>query len=245
MFFYILHVLEGKDRKALIMEQESEQVDRYDEILNSLLQGWPLQYVLNRASFYDMDLFVDENVLIPRPETEELVAWITEDLKDKELKILDVGTGSGCIAVALKKLLPQCKLLACDLSANALKVAKHNAKEQEVEIEFLQLDALTQQLPIVDVIVSNPPYIPLSEKAEMQSSVTEYEPEMALFVNDADPLVFYKILIEHALKQGAKAYFEIHEEMKEQLSQVLQAYNCNFEFRKDLQSKYRMLRIEI
>lgn len=245
IFFYSLHVLEKKDRKALIFDEQTKVSKQYEQILRALIEGKPIQYILKRASFFDMDLFVNESVLIPRPETEELVQWVVDEVSSKDKSIIDIGTGSGCIAISLKKQLDNTDILACDISAEALNVAIRNAEEQGVYIKHLQLDALKEELPKVNIIVSNPPYIPQRERIEMLQRVVDHEPELALFIDDNDPLIFYRSLIAHGAKQGAKVYFEIHEEMKEELEQLVKSFGYTFEFRKDLQNKYRMLKIEI
>ena len=183
---------------------------------------------------YGMELYVDKSVLIPRPETEELVDWIVKDIKasgkdvfqkaatdadvTKQLKILDVGTGSGCIALALKKTMPKAEVWGCDVSDEALNVARRNGSDLDVRVDFQGIDFLDEAqrklLPTVDIIVSNPPYIPATEKEHMNANVTTHEPHTALFVPDNDPLVFYKAIIEFSKKRlydNGSVYLEIHE----------------------------------
>ena len=173
-------------------------VEHLDKSLKQLLSHRPVQYVLGEVWFYKMKLKVNEHVLIPRPETEELVESVIKDSRilNSPLHILDIGTGSGCIAIALQKQLPLIHVTAIDVSEDALAVAMENAREQNVEINFLQIDFLNngswKQLPSFDIIISNPPYIPSSEKSQLAKNVTDHEPHLALFVDDDDPFIFIK-----------------------------------------------------
>jgi release factor glutamine methyltransferase len=195
---------------------------------------------------------VNDQVLIPRPETEELVDWIIEyaEIKGKALRILDIGTGSGCIAIALKKALPEAKVSAIDISTNALKIAASNADELNAEIEFIPLDILnTAFLPDqYDVIVSNPPYIPLQEMKNMELQVTDYEPNIALFVPDEDPLVFYKAIARLAklhLASNGQLFFEIHYDQGDAMIALLDEMHFHAELRADLFGKDRMIRASL
>lgn len=230
------------------------QMDLLKEYTSQLLQHRPVQYVLEEAWFCGMKFYVNEQVLIPRPETEELVDWAVRDMKEarneNKLCILDVGTGSGCIAVALKKELPGAQVVACDISEGALQVAGRNAASNGVQPNFLQLDFLQPEqrgrLPLIDVLVSNPPYIPLAGKATLHPHVLAYEPHLALFVADADPLIFYREIGRFAqtqLRRTMHIYVEIHEDMARSVSELF--YACGFdkvEVRKDLQGKERMMK---
>jgi len=191
---------------------------------------------------------VDENVLIPRPETEELVDWISKE--NSEGVMLDIGTGSGCIPVSLKKKLPVADIHACDVSGSALIVAQKNANENKTPIQFHQLDFLDPEqrksLPSFDIIVSNPPYIPQKDKPEMHKNVLNHEPHIALFVEDDDPLIFYKAIASFAtdhLKKDGAIYMEIHERLGRD---VLRLFNesgfTKTILRKDLQEKDRMVK---
>ncbi|MBE7172110.1 MAG: peptide chain release factor N(5)-glutamine methyltransferase [Williamsia sp.] len=232
----------------------AEQLALLEKDTAQLLQHRPVQYVLGEAWFWGMKFFVNEQVLIPRPETEELVDWILHDLKQagrkSKPKILDVGTGSGCLAIALKKEWPGAQMIACDVSREALLVAGKNAAANAVQVDFLQTDFLQPEqrnrLPVVDVLVSNPPYIPIDDKKDMQPHVLQYEPHLALFVENNDPLIFYKAMAGFAKKhllQGGALYAEIHEHMGQAVSELFQAEGFRkVEVRKDLQGRERMVR---
>lgn len=222
---------------------------------HALLQHTPVQYVLNEAWFSDMRLYVDENVLIPRPETEELVDWLLHDLGEQNKNnggwILDIGTGSGCIPLAIKKKLPGTNVHACDVSEAALNVARKNATDQQLEISFHLLDILSvaerDQLPLFDIIISNPPYILSEEKNEMAPNVLNHEPEKALFVPGNDALVFYSAIADFAathLKEEGLVYLEIHEERGNDIVQLYKDKGFKaIELRKDLQGKDRMVKL--
>jgi release factor glutamine methyltransferase len=204
-----------------------------------------------------MKLAVNKHVLIPRPETEELVEWVIETLKewpqktDRQYKMLDVGTGSGCIAIALQKNLPAYfESWACDINDEALTVARKNADDNKALVDFIQLDLLDEhqrkQLPHIDVIVSNPPYIPQKEKEKMQDNVVQYEPSMALFVPDNDPLQFYKALIafgKEKLQSGGYLFVDVHENYGTETKELIETAGYKeVEMKKDLQGKHRMIR---
>lgn len=198
--------------------EAGENVERrIDETVGRLLNGEPIQYIFGRARFYGMNLKVTPDVLIPRPETEELVDLIVKDCGDRsDLRVLDVCTGSGCIAIALARNLPFSQVDAIDISGAALAVARSNAAELKAAIKFSEADALNMQAPEAgryDIIVSNPPYIAEHERAEMDPNVLEHEPALALFVPDSDPLRFYIAIARYALKalrEDGRLYFEIN-----------------------------------
>jgi release factor glutamine methyltransferase len=219
----VFESIAGITRPLMVREPlknlDEDIVNRLKDCLTELQKHKPVQYVTGEAWFYNMKLHVSPAVLIPRPETEELAAALIQFLKDKPTAtILDVGTGSGCIAIAAKKNLPNVKISAIDISEDALSVAKKNATGQGTDIEFIQLDFLDERLwsglPGYDVIVSNPPYIPENEKSTLDKNVAAFEPHTALFVENNQPLVFYeKIALfgkEH-LKPGGKIFLETHE----------------------------------
>jgi release factor glutamine methyltransferase len=236
-------------KDTLLNEMMQEQ---YLKAEDALLKGRPLQYVSGTAWFMGKAYFVNEHVLIPRPETEELVQWIIDDsqINKSTISILDIGTGSGCIAIALKNLLPDCRVSALDFSNEALSVASKNAESQGVEIEFLQIDILTPAerniLPMFDVIVSNPPYIPVSASGAMHINVKDFEPASALFVPDTDPLVFYSAIasfgLEH-LNNNGYIYCETDSGHTEACKILFEQYGYSpVEIRKDMNGNWRMLK---
>ncbi len=232
-----------------------EQKDLLNNCTAQLLEHNPVQYVLHEAWFAGMQFYVDKNVLIPRPETEELVEWITKEVYSLEFEVysfLDIGTGSGCIPIVLKKKISSLEVHALDISAGALNVAKKNAALQKTEIVFHQLDILNKEewkrLPKFDIIVSNPPYIKQSEANEMPENVLLHEPHIALFVPDEDGLLFYKAIavfgLQHLNKNG-KLFFEINEASGKEICLLLEEYGyTNIELKKDMQGKDRMAKAE-
>ena len=205
----------------------------------------PIQYVLRKTTFMDLEFKVNSSVLIPRPETEELVRlMLKEDLDGKE--ILDIGTGSGCIAISLAKNLPNAKVTALDISEEALEVAKENARLNNVNIEFINTDIFSYKSEKkYDVIVSNPPYVIESEKSLIKSNVLKYEPEIALFVDDNKPIIYYNIILKFAkksLNNEGKIYFEMNEKYKEELRKLLKKKEYqNVIFKKDFFGKNRFV----
>ncbi|MFT3946656.1 MAG: peptide chain release factor N(5)-glutamine methyltransferase [Agriterribacter sp.] len=256
----VIEKITGLRRMERILKKEIEltvqQEKELEHYLSELLQHKPVQYVLQEAWFYGLPFFVNEHVLIPRPETEELVEWIITGVKSHShppFTILDIGTGSGCIPVALKKQLDASVVTAIDVSGQALGVAKKNADNNNVSIDFLLVDALNETqlntLPVFDIIVSNPPYIPLTDMADMQENVLNYEPHTALFVPDEDPLLFYKAIAKFAsshLNNAGKVYVEIHEAQGEAAKKIFEKNGfTNCMIKKDMQGKDRMLRAGI
>lgn len=231
-----------------ITAKEEAQLLQYTE---RLLAHEPVQYVLNEAWFCGFRFYVDKNVLIPRPETEELVEWIISNCKFPvdELKILDIGSGSGCIAISLKRRIRKAEVWGCDISEAALTVARRNANALGTGVNFMPLDFLDkeqqQQLPAFDIIVSNPPYVPEDDKTAMQKNVLDYEPHTALFVPDNDPLVFYNAIAEfgktHLNKEGS-IYCEIHENLGAAAEELFQSKDYSTEIKKDMQQKDRMIK---
>ncbi|WP_276503561.1 peptide chain release factor N(5)-glutamine methyltransferase [Terrimonas pollutisoli] len=236
--------------KMLNAEQE-QQLKQWAE---RLLQYEPVQYVMNESWFCGLKLYVDKNVLIPRPETEELVEWIISDCKFpvNALSILDIGTGSGCIPIALKKRLPKAQVWSCDISEGALEVAKKNASTLGIDVNFLRLDFLNEEkrntLYKFDIIVSNPPYIPVKDKLTMHRNVLDFEPGTALFVPDNDALVFYKALADfgktHLNKKGF-IYAEIHESIGKLTKELFESNGYTPTIKKDMQGKERMIRCSV
>lgn len=237
----------GKDR-----DFSKEERDDFENIASRLLENEPVQYILGETEFCGLPFSVDRNVLIPRPETEELVRWIASDapLFPSSARILDIGTGSGCIAVSLACLLPGASVSACDVSEGALRIARTNALRNEAEVSFFQEDILhpkfLPRLPQWDVWVSNPPYICECEQTGMERNVLEYEPHTALFVPDADPLLFYRTIAHLGsvhLRPGGFLYFEINRAYAEETCRMLEdAGYENMEVRKDFRGNDRMIR---
>jgi len=226
------------------------QTDIFHQYIFGLSKNQPVQYVLRESWFCGMKFYVDQHVLIPRPETEELVEWVASESTTASLSILDVGTGSGCIAISLKKKLPVATVHACDISPDALTVARSNATDLQAEIDFQLMDILDsrqrESLPSLDLIVSNPPYIPLRDKSSMSPHVVEYEPHIALFVKDEDPIVFYQAIAQlgrERLSPTGALYAEIHED---RTGQVVSAFKKagfqNIVVRQDMQGKDRMIK---
>ena len=224
----------------------------FRSIIRRLLKNEPLQHVLGSVHFCQLELISDKRALIPRPETEELVQWIREESQNQQnLKIVDICAGSGCIALAVKDYLPNSNVIALELSDDALNLIEENKNHTGLEIEVHKFDALKDdysQFSSADVIVSNPPYIPTKDKAFMAANVLDFEPDMALFVSDDDPLVFYReigIGAMTALTNQGWLYFEIHEDLGNETLDLLKKIGfVNTELRKDLQGKDRMIRAQ-
>lgn len=229
---------------------DDEILDNLNECVNRLLQHEPIQHILGETEFYGLPFYVNEDVLVPRPETEELVAWVLEDHQTNDnLRLIDLGTGSGCIPIAIKNHLKKADISGLDLSHNALDVAKDNADLNEVKVYWIQDDILNFSYKVdkpYDVIVSNPPYITLAEKEQMDKNVVDYDPELALFVFDEDPLLFYKKIADYAnehLKIGGCLYFEINEAFGQETVVMLEEKGFeNILLKQDLNGKDRMVR---
>lgn len=220
--------------------------------LSELKLEKPVQQILGKTFFDEMELSVNEHVLIPRSETEGLVKWIKHtflgEQKEQPLRILDIGTGSGCIAISLAKYFVNAKIEAIDISEEALKIAKKNADKHEVAIEFIETDIFTlDKLPdTYDIIVSNPPYVKNTEKGQMKNNVLQYEPHLALFVEDDDPLLFYKKITALAvdnLVKGGMLFFEINQYLSDIMMALLKDHNfINPELQKDIYNNFRMIK---
>jgi release factor glutamine methyltransferase len=243
-----------------------KQIQLLNDYTFQLLQHKPVQYVLQEAWFGGVKFCVDETVLIPRPETEELVEWIIKDVSGSQFPvsgsftarytspaILDIGTGSGCLAVTLKKNLPLAEVHALDISEGALNIAKQNAAAQQTEINFHLLNILDEnkwsKLAAFDIVVSNPPYVTQSEALAMHKNVLQHEPHIALFVPDEDALLFYRTIatfgLQHLNAHG-KLFFEINETLGKEVHDLLSQYGYkNIELKKDLQGKDRIVKAEI
>lgn len=245
-YISIAHCL-GYNRSDCIIHADKQITidlsDRFKQIIAELKTKKPLQYILGETEFYGLKFKVNEHTLIPRPETEELVGWI---LKHDFSSALDIGTGTGCIPIALAKN-RKAIVSAIDISENALKIAKENAKLNGVKINFLQQDILkTTALPKVDLIVSNPPYVLESEKKMMFDNVLKYEPHLALFVSDNDPLLFYKKIAELAFESlniNGRLFFEINEQFADETIAMLNRIGfVDIQLKKDVNDKDRMIK---
>ena len=232
-----------------LSKEQQAQIELYAE---QLLSGKPIQYILGKAWFMGNELMVNEHVLIPRPETEELVEWIISyaSIMNKPLSIIDIGTGSGCIPIALKLALPLFSLTGLDISKEALAVAEINANNVKASIEWIEQDILnTAALDnTYDIIVSNPPYIPIREKVNMQEQVVGFEPSIALFVSNEDPLIFYKAIAKMAkqnLSTNGQLFFEIHYDQGKAILALLDELNYHAELRQDSYGKNRMIRASL
>ncbi|HEX5742581.1 MAG TPA: peptide chain release factor N(5)-glutamine methyltransferase [Flavobacteriaceae bacterium] len=232
-------------------ELKADELKFMDEAIIQLKKEIPIQYIIGETEFFGLTFKVNKNVLIPRPETEELVQWIINDFKNnqqKKLTILDIGTGSGCIAISLAKNLPQAKVFAIDVSEEALKVARENAHLNNVSIEFLKINILEEQKlsEQFDIIVSNPPYVRLQEQHQMKKNVLDFEPEIALFVDDENPLIFYdKIasLAKNHLTKNGQLYFEINQYLGTEMIELLKKYDFKtIELKKDFYEVDRMIK---
>lgn len=256
----VMEKISGKNRvDRLIGEMQTlttAQTQLLEKFREELTADRPVQYVLGSAHFAGLDLYVDEHVLIPRPETEELVQWVEREVRSLTAKqkaavaLLDIGTGSGCIALSIKNRLPALRVTAIDVDPGALAVATRNAAALDLEIAFLQLDILrTNSWPVkqcLDVIVSNPPYIGQPEKADMLNHVLAYEPHQALFVSGTDLLIFYRKIADFALlnlNPGGQLFFEINEQYGPDIQEMLKEKGFEaIEVRRDLQGKDRMVK---
>jgi len=253
-FFYILvEQYLGRRRIDVALEPDLEisegQMSKFEKALLRLHDHEPIQYITGKTEFYGLEFMVDKNVLIPRPETEELVDWIISDHKSstKELKILDIGTGSGCIPVSLAKNLPNSAVSSFDISNEAIATAKKNAELNNTKVNFLNLDilSLNNLEEKFDIIVSNPPYVRELEKKEMHRNVLEFEPKLALYVEDARPLVFYEKIASLAvssLEQSGSLYFEINQYLSEETKALVENLGFEAELKKDIFGNYRMLK---
>ena len=238
------------EMKYLIEGAEVVEIPQLESKVKELSQGRPVQYVIGHSEFCGLDIEVREGVLIPRPETEELVAWVIEKAADIERpRILDVCTGSGCIALALADRLRGASVTAVDISDEALTIARCNAERLQLGVEFIKDDALAH-LPNIadrkfDIVVSNPPYIPISERESMHVNVVNFEPDIALFVADDDPLIFYReiaVTAKHILADNGYLLFEIHQPLAQQTVDMLSELGYDaVELRNDCFDKPRMI----
>ena len=244
------HKCKESEIKFLIEPNEIIEIDDLEHIAKELASGRPVQYITGECEFCGIKFAIREGALIPRPETEELVMWAAERAKDKTApRIADICTGSGCIAISLAKLLPNAIITATDISDEAISLAKENATHTGAEVEIIKDDALGGLLALqgkkYDIIVSNPPYIPLSERETMHINVTHHEPHIALFVEDSDPLLFYRSIARAArelLSNEGYLMFEIHSPLSIECAEMLQEEGyTHIEVRKDLFGRDRMI----
>lgn len=240
-----------KDPAKMLTPQADASIKN---ILQQLLQHKPVQYVLGEAWFYNMKFKVNEHVLIPRPETEELVEQLIKDRKSKltDPKILDIGTGSGCIPIAIQKNLPASLVTAIDISENAIALAAENAILHNSHVNFKQMDFLDKKkwesLPMFDIIISNPPYIPINEKEKLGKNVSLYEPHIALFVPAKSPLIFYEKIAAFGstnLRPSGKIYLETHEDYAQKVADLFRKTYETVTVKKDMYGKERMIFVTI
>jgi len=240
-------------RTKLILNHEqvlsSNTIEKIDQIVSELKLNKPIQYILGQTEFFNLNFHIASGVLIPRPETEELVDWIISENKNGFYRILDIGTGSGVIAIALSKNMPGSNVTATDISNDALIITRENCKLNNVEIQLINHNILNHNENLnntFDIIVSNPPYITEKEKELMHPNVLDYEPTLALFVSDDDPLLFYRHIIEFALvhlNSGGKIYFEINELFGNEVALLLEEKNFSeIILKKDINNKDRMIK---
>jgi release factor glutamine methyltransferase len=253
-FFWILLDSENQVSKLDFMKDpelrmSESQLLKFIDFSRRLARYEPVQYIAGYTDFMGLKLAVNTSVLIPRPETEELVSWIADSLdKDSPLEIIDIGTGSGCMALGIKQLLGNAFVTGVDVMRNALEIAQINSESNQLQVDWKMMDALN--LPSVvekyDVIVSNPPYVLNTEKELMRKNVLDFEPHVALFVDDDDPLLFYEAISEWAinsLKKGGFLFFEINEKYEDQMKSLLKEVGfANVESKKDIFDKPRMIK---
>ncbi|PQL94593.1 peptide chain release factor N(5)-glutamine methyltransferase [Apibacter adventoris] len=242
--------------KLSLNELKDENDLKYILFLNALFQlkeGIPYQYVLGSTIFFGCEILVNKNVLIPRPETEELVEWILKDInnKNQKLQIMDLCSGSGCISIALAKNLPKSQIDGIDVSEKALELSQKNSVLNKVSVNYIQTNLLDSEKintnKKYDIIVSNPPYIKKSEKRDMDERVYKFEPNEALFVTDENPLIFYKEIIKFSmmnLNEKGKIYIEINQNLSEETQELFLKYFTFVELKKDLSGNYRMIKAE-
>ncbi len=255
IFKIILDTKFGISNTDIILNNQKEltnkETELFTQIVNDLTSHKPIQHILGETEFYGLKFFVNESTLIPRPETEELVEWILTDFESKNLNVLDIGTGSGCIPISLAKNMSSANVYSLDISERAITIAERNNKLNESKVSFILADILKDN-PLsnldFDIVVSNPPYIKLSEKELMKENVLNHEPHLALFVDDDEPLIFYDKISKYAfsrLKSGGKLYFEINEALGEETVECLKSYGFeNIVLRKDINGKDRMVRAD-
>lgn len=250
IFRFYFEDIYGKNPNIHNENEEIQDLTNVNRHLTLLTEGKPLQYITGVQWFLGFPFKVNENVLIPRPETEELVEWVVQENQSRNCRIIDIGTGSGCIAVTLAKLLPAAEVWATDVSAGAMELAAQNAAANEVKVQFVNDDILHSEInpeEKFDIIVSNPPYIPLSEADSLETQVRDYEPHLALFAPSNDPLLFYKAILRFAgkhLRKNGICYFEIHKDFSNDLYSYFESENFDgIKVRNDMSGNVRMIKI--
>lgn len=260
IFYTLAEKYLGKNKSIIraSLHESWVEIERFkrlfDYALLQLKNHTPYQYVVGETEFLNHRIFVNPSVLIPRPETEELAEWILQDYTNPNHEfdgnILDIGTGSGALAIALKSAFPKASVHAIDISEKAIEIAKNNALYNHTKINFHEIDVLNsdlEDLPYFDIIVSNPPYIPVSEKHKMQKQVALHEPEKALFVPDENPTIFYNAINELGLKKlkpKGRIYVEIHQDLVEATQKIFNQSFGKVQVKKDISNNYRMIKIE-
>ena len=253
LFYIALEEVLGWKRVDFIMKTpfqlDQEKASEFENVLKELISEKPIQYIFNKAYFYGLDFYVNENTLIPRQETEELVEWILKTIAEnptKTWRILDIGTGSGCIPITIAKMAKNVEVTTLDVSDKAIEVAKKNAQDLGVNISFINQSILeTEVLNSYDIIVSNPPYVRNLEKVEIKNNVLIHEPHLALFVEDDDPLIFYRKIVslaEKSLSQNGYLFFEINQYLGKETFDLFNKHFTNVELRKDFVGNNRMIR---
>jgi len=257
LIFLIFEKLKGYSRTQFLLSKDEilnpEVLNEIGEIVSRLKNHEPIQYILGQTEFYGLTFYTISEVLIPRPETEELVQWIIQENKLAKPTILDIGTGTGCIAISLRKNIPKSTVVDCDISPACIDSARWNATLNEVPISVIEYDILNNSPEIdfakLDIIVSNPPYVRDSEKSQMEKNVLDHEPGLALFVPDAEPLIFYERIADFAkifLKDQGRLYFEINEAFGQECIAMLQQKGFSGVFlKKDIHQKDRMIRCSL
>lgn len=253
MLTIVAYEVLGLSRVDLVLKDNESlseaQIVQLNNVLSQLQQEIPIQYIFEKAYFYGYEFKVSPATLIPRRETEELVEWVLSEMNrqpEKKWRVLDIGTGTGCIPISIKKEFPLAEIFAMDISTGALKIAKENAENLNASVTFIEQNILsTDQLDSYDIIISNPPYVRNLEKAEIKKNVLAYEPHLALFVEDNDPFIFYRKIAELAQKsltENGLLFFEINQYLGEEMQQMVSEYFKIIELRKDLQGNDRMMK---
>jgi len=252
LYHWCVQEIHGWSRAEVYSRNEEEVPEpaqgTWESVMARLAEFVPIQYIFNKAPFFDFELYVDENVLIPRPETEELVQLLLDENDGKELGVLDIGTGSGCIPIAIKKARPNWNVSGCDISEGALNVARKNSDLLKLDVDFYHADASNMgELKGVDIIISNPPYIPVDRKETLEQNVLEHEPHLALFSPESDPFYFFRVITQLAEKSDVKSvYFETHAtEMDDLLAALRPLWPGSIRLAKDIGGKERFVVLNI